>query len=394
MKLLSVRSSLAGLGAALVLVVAACGGGGGDSGAGTGTGTLRLALTDAPACGYDAVNVTVQKVRVHKSGSASDTDSGWSEIVLSPARRVDLLGLTNGALTELGQTPLPAGTYTQMRLVLAPNDASAPLANSVVPTGGSETALTTPSAQQSGLKMNINIEVAPNQLADFVLDFDACKSVVRRGNSGQFNLKPVVSVIPRLISAVQGFVDPALLPLGAIVSVQQSGVVLRATPPDATGRFLLQPVAPGNYDLVLTATGRTTLVVTGVPVAPQIVTTLNTSGSALLAPVSTTRAVSGSVTKTATAVDAVVRASQVFLGGPTVEVASAVSDALTGGYSFLLPLAAPQKAIYVASPAPLAFVPDASAAGKYTMGATLDTASLSAPADISAAPATVNFAFP
>jgi len=91
-------------------------------------GTLRLALTDAPACGYDAVNVTIQKVRVNQDASASDTGAGWSEVVLSPARRIDLLSLTNGVLEDLGQTSLPAGKYTQMRLVLAPNDATSPMA--------------------------------------------------------------------------------------------------------------------------------------------------------------------------------------------------------------------------------------------------------------------------
>src|SRR6185369_2229053 len=128
-----------------VAVLAACGGGGGssDTPPPQANGALKLALTDAPSCGYSAVNVTVQKVRVHQSASASDSDPGWSEVVLNPAQRVDLLTLTNGVLSELGQTPLAAGKYTQMRLVLASNDSANPMANSVVPDSGTETALTT-----------------------------------------------------------------------------------------------------------------------------------------------------------------------------------------------------------------------------------------------------------
>ena len=91
--------------AAAVLV--ACGGS--DSG---GTGTIRFSMTDAPACGFDAVNVTVSKVRVHESDSAGDNDSGWSEIKLEPAKLINLLSLTHGVLEELGQTQLPAGKYT------------------------------------------------------------------------------------------------------------------------------------------------------------------------------------------------------------------------------------------------------------------------------------------
>src|SRR6516164_9902897 len=130
--------------ASAALLLSACGGGGSDSSTmSTGQGTLRVSLTDAPSCGFDHVNVTVQKVSVNQSATASDTDAGWTDITLSPAMRVDLLSLTNGALATLGQTPLSAGHYSQIRLVLAANDSSNPLANSVVPTGGAETALTT-----------------------------------------------------------------------------------------------------------------------------------------------------------------------------------------------------------------------------------------------------------
>jgi len=47
---------------------------------GSDTGTLRLALTDAPACGFDTVFITIEKVRVHKSGSAMEQIlAGWEE---------------------------------------------------------------------------------------------------------------------------------------------------------------------------------------------------------------------------------------------------------------------------------------------------------------------------
>ena len=49
--------------------------------------TLRVALTDAPACGYDAVNVTIARVRVHQSSSAADGDMGWIDMPVMPSRR-------------------------------------------------------------------------------------------------------------------------------------------------------------------------------------------------------------------------------------------------------------------------------------------------------------------
>lgn len=349
----------------LMGLLSACGGGGGGGvDAGAGNGTLRLALTDAPACGYDAVFITVQKIRVHQSASASDNDANWSEIVLNPARRIDLLSLTNGVLFELGQTPLPAGTYTQLRMVLADNGGATPLANAVKPTGGSESALKTPSGQTSGVKANINITISPNQLADFVLDFDACKSVVSAGNSGQYLLKPVVRVVPRFISGVSGTVE-ASLAANASLSLQQGGVVVAGAVADATGRFLLQPVAPGSYTLVLTAPGRTTLVVTQVPVVADTVTAVGSAAAPLASPASATATVSGTAP-----LETFVRALQPLTSAPTVEVAGRFVDGV-GSYGFLLPVAAPRVAPYAAPPAPLVFTADGAAAARYTLVASL-----------------------
>ena len=389
---MTIRTSTAAACAAATLLLAACGGGGGDAGS-SGMGTLRASLTDAPSCGYDAVNVTIDRVRVHQSASAGETDSGWSEVVVSPAKRVDLLTLTNGVLEALGQTQLPAGTYTQVRLVLAPNDAANPLANAVTPTGGAETALTTPSGTQTGVKLNADVTVAADQIADVVLDFDACKSVVKRGNSGQYNLKPVVAVTPVLSDAgmrVIGYVDPALALPTTSVSVQLAGVPAKATVPDATGEFVLYPVPAGNYDLVVSAAGRVTAVMTGVPVTTTAFTTVNSALLPIAPPAATLRSVTGSVTPAS----ATVRATQALTGGPTVEVQWGAVDALSGAFAFSLPIEAPLKTSYVANPSALNFVADAGAAAKYTLEATSAGVTKTQAINVSAAVPAVTFTFP
>lgn len=375
----------------VALGIAACGGG-----SDAGTGTLRLALTDAP-CGYDQVWVTIEKVRVHRSASADDGDAGWAEVVLNPSQRVNLLSLTNGVLEELGQTRLPAGKYTQMRLVLAANGGATPLANSVVPTGGAETPLTTPSGQQSGLKMNVDIDVAADQLADVLLDFQVCKSVVRAGNSGNYQLKPVIAVTPRWVSGVQGYVASAVANGNTQVSVQQNGAIVRSTVPDSTGKALLPWVAPGSYDLVVTAPGYATDVVTGVVVAADTVTTVNSAAAPLPAASSPSAAASGVVATTTTPIDAGLVARQAITStGRSVEIAGGPVDASTGGYALTLPVGAPLVAPYVAAPAALAFAPDTAAAGKYTLvaesgGATKSAGPLSFGAGASIS---TNFTFP
>lgn len=83
--------------------------------------------------------------------------------------------------------------------MLVPNTGSGTPAKSVVPSGGSETELATPSAVQAGIKLNAQFTVPTGQLVDLVLDFNACKSVVQQGN-GNYQLKPVIAVIPLAVS--------------------------------------------------------------------------------------------------------------------------------------------------------------------------------------------------
>ena len=383
----------------ILIALASCGGGGSAGGGigGTGSpstlGTVRFSLTDAPACGYDAVNVTIERVRIHASSSAGEGDAGWSEVVLAPARRFNLLDLTNGVLAELGTTTLPPGKYTQLRLVLATNGGATPLANSVLPSGGSETALTAPSAQQSGIKVDVDVDIAAGQVADVVLDFDACKSVVRRGNSGQFNLKPVIratAVVSTVGLRVDGYVVPALAAAGTTVSVQSAGVPVKSTKPDASGAFVLYPVPAGTYDLVVSAPARVTAVVTGVPVTASAVTTLSSAAT----PINPTAVPSLGVTGSLTPATGTVRALQAYSGGPTVEAAYAPVDATTGAYAFTLPIGAPLKAAYDANATSPLFVPDPAAASKFTIQAASDSATKQQPIDLGSAVPALNFTLP
>jgi hypothetical protein len=344
--------------------MSACGGGGGGGGSPASApvataGTLTVALTDAPACGFDAVNVTVNKVRVNTSASAGDSDAGWTDITLNPAKKINLLKLTNGVLESLGQTSLPAGHYSQMRLVLDANTGTG-MANSVVPTGGSETTLSTPSAVQSGIKLVNGFDVAAGQTTSVVLDFDACKSVVTQGK-GRYSLNPVVKVVPSTATGtgITGFVATSLLAAHPSVSAQQNGAIVGATVPDpATGAFTLTHLAAGNYDVVITADNSAASVIGAVPVTATGATAISTSSAPLNLATSATGSIGGTVTLPANATEAAyVAAKQTFAAGPTVTVKYAGADISTGAYTIAnLPVAAPQYAAYSAT-LPLVFAP-------------------------------------
>ena len=374
----------------LALLVAGCGGTSGGA-----SGTLGVSLTDAPACGFDAVNVTVSKVRVHQSSSASETDSGWSDIIVN--RKINLLVLNNGVLDTLGQVPLAAGHYTQLRLVLDPNTAQG-LANSVTPAGGTETTLVTPSAGQSGLKLVNEFDVIAGQRVDLLLDFDACKSIVKRGN-GTYALKPVVKVIPFALNGIDGFVDPALLGSGVMVTAQQNGAVIRSTAPNATtGEFFLARLDPANYDVVITANSHATAVIAAVPVAssPNVVLVSN-SASPITLPASSSNSISGTASLSpASASEVAYLAAKQSIGAPAlvVTVQLAAADELSappGAYTLTLPIGAPMLGQYSAT-LPIALVAQPAAAGRYTAEASATGyQSQSVIKDISAASSTLNF---
>jgi hypothetical protein len=342
--------------ACLALLLAGCGGGGGGDSSATPaqtSGTLAVSLTDAPSCGFDAVNVTVNKVRVHQSATATENDAGWTDITLNPARRINLLDLSNGIFTELGQTPLTPGHYTQLRLMLDPNNGNG-LANSVLPSGSAnEASLETPSAVQSGIKLVNEFDVAAGQRVELMLDFDACKSIVTRGN-GKYALKPVVKVVPTAVNGVEGYVSTALLPAHVQVSAQQNGQIVSSTAPDSGGKFFLSRLAPGSYDVVITADERPTAVIGAVPVASaSSTTTINTSAApiALQAAATPSRNISGNIAFAPAGTEAAyVAARQTLPTGATVTVKYKLADTVTGDYVLAsLPTVAPQYAQYSAT---------------------------------------------
>ncbi|XQM35093.1 DUF4382 domain-containing protein [Cupriavidus sp. H19C3] len=370
MKINNLRMMAAVLPAALA--VTACGGGGGDGDSASGsTGTLHVAMTDAPACGFDHVYVTVNKVRVNASSSAGDNDGGWTDIALPAPQKIDLLSLTNGVLFDLGRAPLPAGQYQQVRLVLNGNQGNS-LANSVVVSGSAaEQPLATPSATQSGYKIIQPFTVPANTLVDLVLDFNACKSIVQQGN-GSYSLKPVVTATTLTVSgAIAGYVPAAQA--GSTVYAQQNGQVIRATVADANGQFILSPLVQsstnGNYDVVVVdnklPAGHATGIIRAVPVTASTTTTVATAALPITLPASVTNTASGTVTASA---QASLRALQTVNAG-TFEIASTNANLDTGIYSLSLPAAAPLIGTYTPT-LPIALSTVSAVAGQYSVQAT------------------------
>lgn len=149
-----------------------------------GTGTLKVNLTDAPA-EYSAVLVDVQGLRINVN-DADTTEGNWMDLTLDTMGQIDLLKLMDGVSIQLSDDEIPAGYLSQIRLILGDN-------NQLV-IGEDTLDMETPSAQQSGLKVNVHDSIADGETFSMLLDFDAEQSVVDKGN-GSYSLKPVLSVV-------------------------------------------------------------------------------------------------------------------------------------------------------------------------------------------------------
>jgi len=207
------------------------------NGTGDGTARLQVFLTDDPG-NYQAVYIDVKDVQINVTG---DTDNGWQSLQGVNAGVYDLLRLVNDEDTILADAQIPSGKLHQIRLVLGSE-------NYVKLQGTTELIkLETPSAQQSGLKLNVQYEVTDERLYTILLDFDVAKSIVKTGN-GKYMLKPTIRAI---LNAVGGTIKGVVMPKDfqtAVYAVQ--GVdTIATTFTGSTGGYIIKGLPAGSYDV-------------------------------------------------------------------------------------------------------------------------------------------------
>lgn len=269
--------------------LAACGGSdGGDPASvepSSTSGIVQLSLTADVGCALSSVRVTLSKLRLHADASASADAAGWVDFDITPPAQFDLAKLGNGGLQNLGQFGLPVGSYKQARLVLAENREGQTPANAFQVSGSDElqSLASLPIDMPAGaIPLAINVDSGSKQ--DLVMSLDACHAVQKLGVSGSTSFVPVAQVLPNIKSGAMGYLSNDLIQPGTRVSLQRDGRVIKRTSPDANGQFVLRPVQPGTYDLVVASPGRATMVVTGVVIQANELIALNGAGKPWVSP--------------------------------------------------------------------------------------------------------------
>jgi len=199
-----------------------------------GTTPVAVRMTDAPG-NYQQVNVDI-------IGVEFKNDNGTTVNLNVSAGVYNLLDFVNGVDTLIASGNFPSGMLSQIRLILGPNNTV--MVDSVI------YPLSTPSAMQSGLKLNVHIELRAGVLYTLLLDFDADQSIVNTGN-GEYILKPVIRV---LNLATTGSIHGSVSPSSALPATASAtdGANTYTTFTDTTGSFLLVGVPAGSYSVEIT----------------------------------------------------------------------------------------------------------------------------------------------
>jgi len=248
LSLLKVVSVLAAATLAL-LQFQGCGGGGDGGVVSTApTGTLKLSITDKMSDEFQNVVISIREIRIVPAGreNAADNDTGLPVVArFATPRVIDVMQL-QFIQQALGDVVLPSGTYSQIRLILEPNpngQGQQPANYLVLKTApATQVPLTTPSAQQSGLKVLGPIVIKPGIINAVMIDFDPNTAIVPRGN-GDYNFKPTgirlvqMSAVLSQYGSISGVVSSTFKDWSsATVSVKRRGAI-NDIDPIAAGRI-------------------------------------------------------------------------------------------------------------------------------------------------------------
>ena len=201
---------------------------------GSGKYAYKVRMTDAPGP-YDEVNIDLQAVEVIGS-------NGQSITLNTTAGIYNLLDLSNGISTQIALSDLGDVKASQIRLLLGTN-------NTVV-VNGITYPLATPSADQSGLKVNVTQTLVQDQVNQILIDFDANTSIVETG-AGTYKLKPVLRTIDVTTS---GSIKGSITPIGtlAVVTATSTSNVAYSSAVNAAGQFQISGLPAGNYSFTVT----------------------------------------------------------------------------------------------------------------------------------------------
>jgi len=192
-----------------------------------------------------------------------DEDGAWF-VISNESKPFNLLHLQNGQTDLLADAVIPAGTYTQMRLIVTEGEIK-------LKEVADPFLLRVPSGAQTGIKLHFTFAVEPGEETTLLLDVDMSKlfqpipggHIDDASTIRNFHFKP--SVAMRLINlldagsisgTVTSVVSDQSQPLqGVSVTAYVGSDDVTSAATDANGYYLLGGLHTGEYRVEFSATG-------------------------------------------------------------------------------------------------------------------------------------------
>jgi hypothetical protein len=239
------------------LALAACSG---TTDAPAGMAHITVQLTDAPSVEFDSAVVEIGRVTLIPV-------EGDPIVITEEGGRFDLLDLQNGVTATLGDEIIPAGDYSELRLVVT--SAYVGLADPYAfENGDTESSLKVPSGAQSGIKVKLRSMdadtmvpfVSIDENVVLVVDFDVHQNFKTQGNfDTPAGLKgvlftPVLRAVVRdvagsIAGAVRSEADSTPLPGFQVLAKLLGDSVAASAITGEDGNYVIHFLAPGTYEV-------------------------------------------------------------------------------------------------------------------------------------------------
>jgi hypothetical protein len=297
----------------------------------SGNATVTTSLSDPATCGppqgaFSHIYVTVTDVQISQSANASASDSGWVDLTPSLKNnpvQTDLLGIANQCfLATLGSQGIPAGSYQQIRVILAKDGVG--VNNNKCATGMANCLMLKSDPSQTPIDLQLSseattgIKIPSGQIAggqftvkagdnkDLNIDFNACASIVTQGN-GQYRLKPVLhagevqqqststAISGKVVDSATGVAvngGTTVIALEQLDTTNNNNIdrVFMETVANSDGGFSFCPVPAGTYDVVASAVDGS-----GHVYAASVITGVQPGDNLMNIPVTSTNAAAASL---------------------------------------------------------------------------------------------------
>jgi hypothetical protein len=267
-----------------------------------GCARVEVAIGNSPDARFTHVWITLREVWFNTNATAAPEDTGWTKQVLATPVTIDLASLSNGSVQSVASAvKIPAGLYSQLRLILAASDAA--LTDSARTAGllhNNEVDFTDADGTPQQIALDIlspalgigaagTFQSTNNALGALVAMFDTQRDIVavNYGSYAGYLLRPnVIFADSGASGAIAGHVDSSVLETTVTGGAHDIVISAQTLSPDGTyhkvvasttlandGSFLLAPLpvaANSNvsrFDVVISGRNLKTVVIKDVNVS-------------------------------------------------------------------------------------------------------------------------------